>query len=72
MVSARVINGSKNDEASTASSINSTLQRIKKRLDSIERLNLGLRLSVIASSLKKPVDTTPYNNDDSDDSLAKQ
>ena len=53
---------------SEALSIVSTLQRIESRLKTIEALNLGDRLRALESSLKKPKDVTPYDDDDSDDS----
>ena len=68
---------SKKDDASVASSVHATLERIEKRLDSIERLDLGARLSILESSFpKKPVDTpkqrdrSQYDSDteDSEDS----
>jgi hypothetical protein len=63
---------SKKDDVSVASSISATLERIEKRLESIECLDLGARLTVLESSLKKPVDTpkprdrTQYDSDTED------
>lgn len=57
---------SKKDDASIASSINASLLRIEARLKSIENLNLGVRLTALESSLKKPKDVSPYDDDDDD------